>query len=157
MTNNDILRQIRYAFDYNDAQMIELFSMANLEVTRSQVSNWLKKDSNPLYQEMTDNQLAYFLNGLINSKRGKRAGDEMVPEKQLNNNIIFRKLKIALNMRDQDIIETLSLVDLRIGRPELNAFFRNPKHRQYRECKDQFLRNYLHGIIKKYRVDKLEK
>lgn len=151
MTNNDIIRQIRYAFDYNDIQMIELFALANLEVSRSQVINWLKKESDSFYQEMTDNQLAYFLNGLINSKRGKKDGVEMEAERKLNNNIIFRKLKIALNMRDQDIIETLSLVDLRIGKAELNAFFRNPKHRQYRECKDQFLRNFLYGIKKKYR------
>ena len=151
MTNNDLIRQIRYTFDYSDDQMIQLFAMADLEVTRSQVSNWLKKEDHPTYLELTDNQLAYFLNGLINDKRGKKDGIPREPEKRLNNNIKLRKLKIALKMRDEDIIETMALAGLRIGKPELSAFFRAPNHRQYRQCKDQFLRNFLHGVQKKYR------
>ena len=152
MTNNDIIRQIRYAFDYSDTKMIQLFAMADLDVTRSQVSNWLRKEDHPAYQELTDKQLAYFLNGLINDKRGLKEGAPMEPENRLNNNIKLRKLKIALNMRDEDIIKTMSLAGLRIGKPELSAFFRNPNHRQYRQCKDQFLRNFLHGIQIKYRT-----
>lgn len=152
MTNNDIIRQIRYAFDYSDTKMIQLFAMADLDVTRSQVSNWLRKEDHPAYQELTDKQLAYFLNGLINDKRGLKEGEPMEPENRLNNNIKLRKLKIALNMRDEDIIKTMSLAGLRIGKPELSAFFRNPNHRQYRQCKDQFLRNFLHGIQIKYRT-----
>ncbi len=151
MTNNDIIRQIRYTFDYSDDQMIQIFAMADLKVTRSQVSNWLRKEDHPAYQELTDKQLAYFLNGLINDKRGKKEGLPREPENRLNNNIKLRKLKIALNMRDEDIIETMALAGLRIGKPELSAFFRNPKHRQYRQCKDQFFRNFLYGIQKKYR------
>ena len=151
MTNNDIIRQIRYAFDYSDTKMIQLFSLADLTVTRSQVSNWLRKEGHAAYQELTDKQLAYFLNGLINDKRGLKEGAPMEPENRLNNNIKLRKLKIALNMRDEDIIKTMSLAGLRIGKPELSAFFRNPNHRQYRQCKDQFLRNFLHGIQIKYR------
>lgn len=151
MTNNDIIRQIRYTFDYSDDQMIQIFAMADLKVTRSQVSNWLRKEDHPAYQELIDKQLAYFLNGLINDKRGKKEGLPREPENRLNNNVKLRKLKIALNMRDEDIIETMALAGLRIGKPELSAFFRNPKHRQYRQCKDQFLRNFLYGIQKKYR------
>jgi len=152
MTNNDIIRRIRYTFDYSDAKMIQLFAMADLEVTRSQISNWLRKDEHPTYQELTDKQLAYFLNGLINDRRGKKEGASREPENRLNNNIKLRKLKIALNMRDEDIIEMLSLAGLRIGKAELSAFFRNPSHRQYRQCKDQFLRNFLNGVQKKYRT-----
>jgi uncharacterized protein YehS (DUF1456 family) len=154
MTNNDIIRQIRYAFDYSDTKMIQLFALADLEVTRSQISNWLRKEGLPAYQELTDKQLAYFLNGLINDKRGLKEGVTMEPENRLNNNIKLRKLKIALNMRDEDIIKTMSLAGLRIGKPELSSFFRNPNHRQYRQCKDQFLRNFLHGVQIKYRPKK---
>ena len=153
MTNNDIIRQIRYAFDYSDSKMIQLFALADLDVTRSQVSDWLRKEDHPAYRELSDHQLAYFLNGLINDKRGLKEGVKMEPEKRLNNNIKLRKLKIALNMRDEDIIKTISLAGLRISKPELSAFFRNPNHRQYRQCKDQFLRNFLHGIQKKYRTN----
>ncbi len=150
INNNDILRRIRYTFDFTDSKMIEIFGLADYQVTRAQISDWLKKEDNPAYQELNDNQLAIFLNGLINDKRGKKEGEQPIPEERLNNNIIFRKLKIALNLKDEDIMEILKLVDLRIGKHELSAFFRNPNQSQYRPCQDQFLRNFLHGMQLKY-------
>ena len=75
----------------------------------------------------------------------------MVPEKELNNNIIFRKLRIALAMKDIDILKIYDLVDIYISEHELSAFFRKPSQRQYRSCKDQFLRNFLNGLQKKLR------
>ncbi len=155
MTNNDILRRIRYTFDFNDSRMIELFALAEYSVTRAQISDWLKKEDDPGYQSLHDKYFAIFLNGLINDKRGKREGPQPKPEKTLNNNIIFRKLKIALNLKDDDIIAILKLVDFRVSKHELSAFFRNPNQRQYRLCKDQILRKFLHGIQLKYR-DKME-
>jgi uncharacterized protein YehS (DUF1456 family) len=94
--------------------------------------------------------MAIFLNGFINEKRGKKEGVQPEPEKRLNNNIILRKLKIALNLKDEDILEILMLADLRISKHELSAFFRNPNQEQYRLCKDQVLRNFLFGMQKKY-------
>lgn len=154
MDNNDIIRRIRYAFDLSDAKMIEIFALADAEVTRPQISNWLKKDDDPYFQGILDVELATFLNGFINDRRGKKEGEQPKPEKKTNNNIIFRKLKIALNLKDDDIIEIFNSVDMRISRNELSAFFRNPKQNQYRPCKDQFLRNFLQGVLLKYRTDK---
>lgn len=152
MTNNDILRTIRYVFDFDDAKMIEIFGLADYTVNRSQVSNWLKKDIDEEFEEITDTQLAIFLNGLINDKRGKREGKQPEPEKRLNNNIILRKLKIALNLKDQDVLDILGLVNKKISKHELSAFFRKPTQNQYRQCGNQVLRNFLHGLQKKYRV-----
>ncbi|RYZ97199.1 MAG: DUF1456 family protein, partial [Moraxellaceae bacterium] len=104
MTNNDILRRIRFTFDFSDTQMIEIFSLAELPVTREQVSNWLKQDDKPDFAELTDTELAVFLNGLINKRRGKKEGAQPAAEKSLNNNMIFRKLKIALDFKDDDIL-----------------------------------------------------
>lgn len=153
MKNNVVLRQLRYIFDLSDDQMIDLFAQAEVEVTRSQVSDWLKKEEHEDYVKIKDSELASFLNGFINQKRGKREGPQPAPEKRLNNNIIFRKLKIALNYRDTDIIETFDLVDMWISKHEISAFFRNPKQNQYRTCEDQLLRNFLHGLQVKYRPD----
>lgn len=146
MKNNDILRRVRYIFDFDDSKMIAIFGSANYHVTREQVSNWLKKDEDPAYQECSDTQLAIFLNGLINNKRGKKKGPQPEPETLLTNNIIFNKLKIALNLKAEDVLETIGLADLRISKNELSAFFRKPGHKHYRECKDQILRNFLKRI-----------
>ena len=151
MSNNDILRSIRYIFDFNDSKMIDLFALADYQVTREQVCNWLKKEDDPEYQNCSDTQLAVFLNGLINDKRGKKEEFQPSPEKRLTNNIIFRKLKIALNLQAEDVLDIMALADLNISKHELSAFFRKPEHKNYRECKDQILRNFLKGVSLKYR------
>ena len=148
---NDILRRIRYAFDFDDSKMIALFGSADYQVTRAQISDWLKKDGDPAFQELSDTQLAIFLNGLINHKRGKKEGPQPVPETRLTNNMIFMKLKIALNLKAEDVLEILALAGLRISKHELSAFFRKPDNKHYRECKDQILRNFLKGLQLKYR------
>ena len=151
MNNNDILRRLRYVFDFSDKKMIELFASADLEVTQEQIIEWLRKDDDPLQKSLYDKVLATFLNGLINDKRGKREGEQPKPEKSLNNNMIFRKLKIALNLRDDDIIEIFKLVKMNISKHEISALFRKPTQSQYRLCKDQFLRNFIYGLQVKYR------
>lgn len=151
MTNNDILRRIRYTFDFSDSKMISLFALAGETVTREQISDWLKKDSHEDYKGLKDYLLATLLNGLINDKRGVKEGEPAPIEKELNNNIILRKLRIALNYVDEDMLAVMELADFRISKPELTAFFRRPGHKHYRICKDQILRNFLQGLQIKYR------
>ena len=94
---------------------------------------------------------ATFLNGLINQRRGRKDGPQLKPEKSMNNNMVFRKLKIAFNLQAEEILSILSLADLNISKHELSAFFRRPDHKHYRVCKDQILRNFLTGLQIKYR------
>ena len=151
MTNNDILRRIRYTFDISDSKMIAIFALADLKVTREQTSNWLKKEEDEAYQVLSDVQLATFLNGFINDKRGKKEGPQHEPEKRLTNNIIFMKLKIALNLQAEDVLKIMAMAGFQMSKHELSAFFRKANHKHYRECKDQILRNFLKGMQLKYR------
>lgn len=153
MTNNDILRRVRYVFDFNDDKMIAIFGLADYEVTRAQISDWMKQEDDPDYKKLSDKQLAIYLNGLINDKRGKKEGPQPVPEKDLSNNAIFMKLKIALNLQAENILEIMDLSDFRMSKHELSAFFRKPGHKHYRECKDQILRIFLKGLQMQYRKD----
>jgi len=152
MNNNDVLRRIRYIFDLNDKKMMSLSSSVNQKVTREQVSNWLKKDDDPAQVTMNDGQLAIFLNAFIDEKRDKKEGAARPPEKKLTNNLIFMKLKIALNLQAEDVLQILSRANFKLSKHELSAFFRKPGHKHYRECKDQILRNFLQGMQHKYRT-----
>lgn len=151
MINNDILRRIRYSLELDDSTMIAIFGLVNQQVTREQVCDWLKKDDDPEYQAMNDTQFALFLNGLIIHKRGPKDGDQPEAEKRLSNNIIFQKLKIALNLKAEDVLQMMGLAGMVISKHELSAFFRKPGHKHYRECKDQVLRKFLKGMQIKYR------
>ena len=153
MNNNNILRSLRYTFDFNDEKMIKVFSLGNEKVTRAQISDWLKKDTDENFKSIIDVYLSAFLNGLIVLKRGCQEGREIKNEKKLNNNQVLRKLKIALALKDDDMIENLSLVEMKISKHELSAFFRKPGQNQFRMCKDQILRKFLFGMQKKYREE----
>ncbi|HEB61788.1 MAG TPA: DUF1456 family protein, partial [Bacteroidetes bacterium] len=123
MTNNHILRRLRYTFDFDDSKMIEIFALGNFHTDRTQVSDWLKKDIDPDFVEMTDRQLNAFLDGLINLLRGKKEGEAPRPFEYLNNNLILRKLKIALNLKDFEILDILKLAGKDLSKHELSAFF----------------------------------
>lgn len=153
MTNNDILRRVRYIFDFNDDKMIAIFASADCEVTRAQISDWMKQEDDPAYNKLSDVLLATYLNGLINEKRGKKDGPQPVAEKNLTNNAIFMKLKIALNLQAEDILKIMDSSDFRMSKHELSAFFRKVGHKHYRECKDQILRVFLKGLQMQYRND----
>ena len=150
MTNNDILRQLRYIFDYSDQEMIDVFKAADYDVERWKISDWLKKDDEQ-QMNLLNSELNFFLDGLINIKRGKRDSYQLTMNKELSNNLVLRKLKIALNLKDYDILKLMNAVDAEIGKHELSAFFRNPKQSQYRDMGNQYLRNFLHGLQLKYR------
>jgi uncharacterized protein YehS (DUF1456 family) len=151
MTNNDILRRLRYTFNFDDQKMMELFQLGGKPASRAELSDWLKKDDDAEFQPIDDTNLEVFLNGLIIQNRGKKEGMEPTTTGKLDNNGIFRKLKIALNLKDEDILEILKLADFRFSKHELSALFRKPDQDKYRPCKDQVLRNFLQGLQMKFR------
>jgi uncharacterized protein YehS (DUF1456 family) len=151
MNNNDILRRIRYTFDYSDTQMMDIFASAGDRVSRADVSDWLKKEEDEAHVKMKDVALAAFLNGFIILHRGKRDGPQPEAERQLSNNQILRKVKIALQLKDTDMVDIMKLAGTTVSKHEISAFFRKEDQNQYRPCLDQFLRNFFQGLQAKHR------
>ena len=131
--------------------MVDIFAAAEATVTTEQVIAWLIKEGEQEFVKISDTEFAMFLNGFINTKRGKRDGEQPIPESKLNNNIIFMKLRIALNMKAEDVIATLALVDFDLSKHELSAFSRKVENKHYRVCNDQILRLFLTGVQQQYR------
>lgn len=75
----------------------------------------------------------------------------------MTNNDILKKLRIALELKDTDIIAILKLADFDISKPELSALFRKEDHKNYKECGDQLLRRFLNGLIIRNRGKREEK
>lgn len=149
MDNNDVLRRFRYALDVKDTTMVKIFEMGKCNVDLAGVSALLKKEDEPGYRICKDDVLALFLEGLIIYNRGPRDGTEssLSPKSQiLNNNLILKKLKIALDLRQEDLMEIFSLAGVNVSKGELTALFRKEGHKNYRPCQDQFLRNFLKGL-----------
>jgi len=151
LTNNDTLRSLRYTFNLSDNNMMELFGLVGQTVSRADISSWLKKDDDSDYLECSHKSFSNFLNGLIVKKRGAKEGAPPQPSDRVTNNLILKKLKIALNLKGDDVLELLDLGGQKISSHEVTAFFRRPEHRNFRPCKDQVLRKFLKGLQTKLR------
>lgn len=147
MTHNDILRSLRYLMRVSDATLGEIIRLANYKITTPEVVALLKKEDEPGYQVCSDQVMAHFLNGLVLHKRGVDHSRPPQPiETPVTNNMILKKLRVAFELKDSDLMTLVGKSGLRVSKAELGAFCRRPDHRNYRECKDQFLRNLLKGM-----------
>lgn len=150
MTNNTILRGIRYILNVRDTKLVEIAKLGGCEVTEAQIVSYLCKEEEPGYSECPHEVLSCFLDGLVIYKRGIR--DTLAPaqsplEIPVTNNTILKKLRVAFELKDTDIIALIEKSGtLKVTKSELSAFFRNRNHRNYRECGDQFLRNILKAL-----------
>ncbi len=72
-------------------------------------------------------------------------------ESRLNNNLILKKLKIAMAFTSDEMLEVLRLSGTELSAHELSASFRKPGHKHHRKCMDQVLRNFLAGLQMRFR------
>ncbi|MFA5354669.1 MAG: DUF1456 family protein [Thermodesulfovibrionales bacterium] len=154
MTNNDIMRRLRYALDLNDSTITEIFGLSGLEIDQAQLSGLLKRDDEEGFTACSKDSLKHFLDGLIIYKRGRKEDKPDQPGKtdsSLTNNVILKKIRIALELYENDMIEMLKLGGMAISKAELTALFRKKGHKNYKDCGDQLLRNFLKGLTLRYR------
>ena len=145
---------MRYIFDFSDQLMLSIFKLGGYEGSKPELVTWLAREGEPEFVLCEDENLARFLNGLIIKNRGAKGEAIPDPERVLSNNMVLRKLKIALNLQADDLLKILELNELKVSKHELSALFRRPDHKNYRNCLDQFLRNVLDGMEKHYRKNK---
>ncbi len=156
MTNNETLRRIQHSLNLKNAQIIKAFEQVEISVAPNQVNDWLKADSDKSVTKMKDKELALFLNGFINLKRGKKEGEQPKPEQKLTNNMIFMKLRIALNMKAEDVLDVLEVVGVSLSKYELGAYFRKPNNKNYKVCEDALLCEFLNAVQFTHRPDSEE-
>ncbi len=149
INNNDVLKRLRFIFSFEDSEMIALFQTGGISCDRAIVSNWLKKEEDADFVELIDKELAAFLNGLIVLKRGARDGQEIHLEDDLSNNDILKKIKIALNLTTEDLIDLFALKGRKLSKGEIANFMRNKNHPKYISLQIQYLRNFLQALQEK--------
>lgn len=165
MNNNDRLIRLRYALDFTNTEMVDIFKLGGIEVTKEDVLQLLTKSNddeaeNELQMKCTHQMLDSFLNGLIIYKRGKQdphpgqpqgpAGSIMTNENV--NNILLKKVKIALALTGEDMLAILEAAGVIISKGELSAVLRKEGHKNYKPCLDRYARNFLKGLAIKYRA-----
>ena len=152
MIHNDVLRSVRYMLDISDNKVVDIIKLGGLDVTKEDVLTYLKKDEEEGFVRCPDNVMAHFLDGLVIFKRGKDDSRPAQPvELPVTNNIILKKLRVAFELKEDDMHAILKSVDFPVSKPELSALFRKFGHNNYRTCGDQLLRNFLKGLTLRVR------
>ena len=149
MINNDILRRLRYTLNYYDSTMADIFVLGGHGITAAAVADFLKKEDEPGYVECGHPEMECFLNGLIIRRRGRKEGAPTPvknPHVILSNNDILKKLRIALELQEDDMLAIMKHAGVEISSSELSALFRKEGHKHYKDCGDQFLRKFLKGL-----------
>ncbi|MEF9978024.1 MAG: DUF1456 family protein [Thermomonas sp.] len=153
MINNDVLRSIRYMLDLSDNKLIEIIRLSDPEfaIEKDELRALLSKEDEPGHVACSDRVMAHFLDGLVIHRRGR---DESLPprpvEKRINN-LVLKKLRVAFELKDVDMHEIFNSAGFPVSKPELSALFRQPGHKNFRQCGDQLLRNFLKGLTLRVR------
>lgn len=152
MTNNDYLRSLRYVLDVSDFKIADIIKLAGLSIPIEEVRAYFKNEEDEGYVKCSDEVMAHFLDGMIYFKRGRDETKPPAPfELPITNNVVLKKTKVAFAMKEDDMHEVLGLAGFKVGRSELSALLRKKGQDNYRECGDQFLRNFLKGLAIKMR------
>lgn len=152
MTNNDYLRSIRFLLDVGDSKLADIMKLSGITVPVDEVKSYLLNEEDEGYLKCSDEVMAHFLDGLVYFKRGKDERRPVVPfEFPITNNTVLKKLRVAFELKEDDMHDVLKLAGFSTGRSELSALLRKKDHINYRECGDQLLRNFLKGLTMKIR------
>lgn len=152
MTSNEVMKSVRYTLEIKNKEVVKMINAVGFELTVLDVVDILKNEEDEGFVECSVEIIHAFLDGLILERRGPSDGPaKKISTAKINNNMILRKLRIAFEMRDTDMIATLKNVGFSVSKGEMSALFRAPAHKHYMECGDQFLRNFLKGLTHRFR------
>jgi uncharacterized protein YehS (DUF1456 family) len=157
MDNNDVLKRLRYALNIPDRKIVEMFASVDYAIGKDELEGIFKAEGEGGYVRCDDSLMEKFLDALVLSRRGKRKEDDaerrprLSGQRHISNNDILKRLRIALELKDEELIAIMHLAGSEISKSELGALFRKSGHPNYRPCGDQFLRLFLSGLTAKYR------
>ena len=147
MTTNDVLRSLRYMLKINSAKVVEICNLGGYMVLKNEIHDFLRSDEDPEFVACPDEVVAYFLDGLIFERRGKDENRPRPPiEVPISNNLVLKKLRVAFELREEDMLQVIQSTGFKFGKSELSAILRKRDHANYRECGDQVLRYFLKGL-----------
>lgn len=135
----------------SEFKLVEIVQLGGGEVGQATMNAFIKKEDEPGFVECDQKVMAHFLNGLIYLRRGKDEERPPLPLELPTNNMVLKKLRVAFELRDEDIINMMANAKINISKTELSALFRKEGHPNYRVCGDQFLRNFLKGLTMRLR------
>jgi len=150
MHNNAILLQIRDAASLDDARLVAIFALGGESVDEATTQAMLCDPSGPDAMKCKDDSLLRFLDGFILEQRGQSPTiDEptALRSERLSNNVVLKKLRIALQLKEDDVLRILASGGTALSKRQLGALARKRGNKHYRVCSDEVLASFLAGLL----------
>jgi uncharacterized protein YehS (DUF1456 family) len=151
MKINDILFKIKTALSLSDSEMIKAYSLVEYTMSEERLGNILKRRQDEGYQEATYEELGLFLDGLILFKRGnslaKKDEDEVV---ELTNNLIMKKLRVALELKEPELLIVFGLAEINLTKRQIGSLFRKEGTKNFKYASDELLMAFIEGLDEFY-------
>ena len=153
---NEILYKIVKALNLDNKMVLEIYSLANYNISDLEIESILKRKQDDGFRACSYEELGAFLDGLITFKRGessKKSSDEVV---ELTNNLILKKLRIALELKESEVEIIFSLSDVELTKQQLSSLFRKVSNKNFKLCSDELMLAFLDGLDEFYFVGEIE-
>lgn len=155
--NNEVLYRIKKALNLSEEDIVKIYALASYPIETVQIKNLLAKHQDKNFMLCSYELLGTFLDGLIAFKRGtlshKKEDDSNV---ELTNNLILKKLRIALELKEAETEIIFSLAEVEFNKQQLSALFRKETHKNFKPCSDTLLISFLAGLDEFYFVGEEE-
>jgi len=157
LKTNDILYKIQKALSLTQEEMIEAYKLADYKMAATHLDSLLKRRQDEDSKLCSYEELGVFLDGFVILKRGpspkKENNDEIV---ELTNNLILKKLRIALELKEAETEIIFSLGEAELSKQQLASLFRKEGHKNFKECSDELLMAFLDGLDEFYYVGEVD-
>jgi uncharacterized protein YehS (DUF1456 family) len=151
MQINDILFKIKTALSLSNSEIIEAYKLADFTMSEERVSNIVKRHQDKGYEEATYEELGLFLDGLVVLKRGENSkkvdSDEVV---ELTNNLILKKLRVAMNLKESELVIIFALAEVTLTKRQIGSLFRKEGGKNFKACSYELLMAFIEGLDEFY-------
>lgn len=157
ISTNEILYRIKKALNLSNEEMIEAYKLEDYTMEIPRLESLLKRRQDKGFQLCSYEELGVFLDGLVSLKRGpspKKTGEEEAVE--LTNNLILKKLRIALELKESEMEIIFGLADVELSKQQLASLFRKEDHKNFKKCSDELLMAFLEGLDEFYYVGDID-
>ena len=122
MISNTVIRSVRYMLNLSDEKLLDVIKLGEGQVSMESLQLFLKKEDEEGFIECDDKTMHHFLNGVIYLRRGKDPSRPPMAFEVPNNNVVLKKLRVAFELKDEDILEILAQAGFKISKTELSSF-----------------------------------
>lgn len=151
MQTNEIVNKTIEAIGLNIDDLLEIYRLVDYKIDTDSIGKWSLSPDDDNFLLCSYEDLGNFLDGLIILKRGASADEKRADEiVELTNNLILKKLRVALNLKEHDIEIIFALGEISLTKQQLSSLFRKETHRNFKVCSDELLMAFLDGLCEFY-------